>query len=216
MSNKKAPFDKDRPVEHPVFSAVRDVEEALRQSTKVLRGVVDAIQQSTSAPPTQTQSLSNTDEEKELFKKASGNDPTSAAVLWTRLAEGSVSNETALAWLRHIAPRIVDDVVNFQGDHASRRTDAALRAIGLSGKKRRIQWLEEAAEMIESSVPELTDKEAAQLIGMIETDPLNPSGPFDADKAEGQVRRARQAIHKRQGTRRRRGTRKKSQVPPKE
>lgn len=146
-----------------------------------------------------------TDEEQQsLLAKATGNDPTSAAILWTLILREEIADSVALAWLRHVAARIVTNVVNCEEEHSSRRADGALRAVGLSGRVNRTRWLEQFAEFIEEHDPSWTNKAAAQAVPLVEEDPLDPTTPYDPNNAERVIQRTRAEI------------RKKLRVPPKE
>lgn len=140
----------------------------------------------------------------ELLERATNNDATSAAILWVRISRGEIADAVSLAWLRHVAEVVVDEVVNCQEEHSSRRTDGALRAVSLSGRIKRTRWLEEFAAYVEELAPDMTHKSAAQVVPMVEENPLDPTAPYDPDKAERVIQRKRAEL------------RKKLQVPPEE
>lgn len=152
--------------------------------------------------------MSTNEEPQTLLEKAMSNDATSAAILWAYISRGEVADSVALAWLRHVAPRIVTDVVNCQEEHSSRRADAALKAVGLSGRIQRTRWIEGFAAFVEEHAPDMTHESAAQVAPMMEMDPINPAAPYDPAKAKRVIQRVRAPLRKR--------TRKKLRVPPKE
>lgn len=143
-----------------------------------------------------------------LEKAMGGNDATAAATLWAYISRGEVSDAVALAWVRHVATRVVTDVVCSKEARKARRADAALKAVGLFGRVNRTRWLEEFAVSIETDDPSFTHKLAAQVAPLLEGDPIDPKAPYDVGKAERIIQRKRADVRK--------GARKKLQVPPKE